>query len=153
MDDIIIRYVDMPTKIHGYTTLDDNGDYNVYINDRLSHDQRQLAYDHEMAHINEGHFYAAVDVQDIELAKPPASVLHVADPEPVYIHGDSCDCSYCVFLRAEEYKRKRERVRKYINEYKIRFYSLVAFERMDITPEERKWLRAYLKRNGKWLNA
>ena len=57
MDTIIIRLIDMPEAIHGVTRKDANGDYNIYINARISVDARVDAYWHEIEHIRRGHFY------------------------------------------------------------------------------------------------
>ena len=63
MDEIITRVVDMPTEIKGITILDDEGNYNVYINDRLSHDMRHEVYEHEIAHIKRNDFHRDVDIR------------------------------------------------------------------------------------------
>lgn len=57
MDDIIVRIVPLPRAIKGFTMPDENGDYNIYLNDKLSDQELCDVYDHEMAHINSGHFY------------------------------------------------------------------------------------------------
>ncbi len=57
MDSIIIRLIDMPEAIHGVTRKDAEGDYNIYINAKLSADGRAEALRHEVAHILRGHFY------------------------------------------------------------------------------------------------
>ena len=56
-EDIFIRLVDMPTRIKGMTVVDIDGNYIVYINDRLAYNVRQEVLEHEMTHIAEGHFY------------------------------------------------------------------------------------------------
>lgn len=56
MDDIIIRLVSFPSKIQGVTRLDDDGDYNIYINSNLSRETQYKAYLHEIDHIREQHF-------------------------------------------------------------------------------------------------
>ena len=44
MDAIIIRLVDLPDTIHAVTRKDSEGDYNIYINARLSADLLVRAY-------------------------------------------------------------------------------------------------------------
>lgn len=66
MDAVIIRKIDLPVGINGLTVLDENGDYNIYINDRLSHDQQSVAFRHEVEHIRRGHFYSYDDLLLIE---------------------------------------------------------------------------------------
>lgn len=57
MDTIIIRLINMPETVHGVTRKDANGDYNIYINARISAEARAKAYWHEIEHIRLGHFY------------------------------------------------------------------------------------------------
>ena len=66
MDAIIVRLIDMPETIHGVTRKDAEGDYNVYINAKLSADGRAEAFRHEIEHIRLGHFYEDRPVADLE---------------------------------------------------------------------------------------
>lgn len=66
MDDIIVRLIDLPHSVNGVTVLDEEGDYNVYINSRLSLHNRDVAYKHELAHIQEGHFYSDIPLSTCE---------------------------------------------------------------------------------------
>ena len=67
MNDIIVRHVTMPTTIHGFTARDSEGDYNIYINDKIGYFQQRKTIRHEMKHITEEHFEGH-DVQAIESA-------------------------------------------------------------------------------------
>lgn len=66
MDAVIIRKIDLPTDVPGITVLDDNGDYNIYLNDRLSCDAQANAFRHEVEHIRQGHFYTYEDIGVLE---------------------------------------------------------------------------------------
>jgi len=66
MDSVIIRVLDLPMTIRGATVKDENGDYNVYINARLSEDGRAAAFRHEIEHIRQGHFYSEEPVEVLE---------------------------------------------------------------------------------------
>jgi len=66
MDSVIIRVLDLPMTIRGATVKDANGDYNVYINARLSEDGRAAAFRHEIEHIKQGHFYSEDPVEVLE---------------------------------------------------------------------------------------
>lgn len=70
MDAVIIRIIDLPWKVPGLTVKDEEGDYNVYINARLSPDRRAKAFRHEIEHIKNGDFYSEESVQDIEEQNP-----------------------------------------------------------------------------------
>ena len=52
MSNIIVRIIDLPCTVRGYTALDDEGDYNIYLNARLNNIQQMNAYNHEMIHIS-----------------------------------------------------------------------------------------------------
>lgn len=56
MEEFIIRLTSFPTKIKGVTRLDDEGNYNIYINSNLSKETQYKAYLHEIDHIRERHF-------------------------------------------------------------------------------------------------
>ena len=57
MDAMIIRTIELPWGVKGLTVKDEEGDFNVYINIRLSEDKRIEAFEHELDHIKRGHFY------------------------------------------------------------------------------------------------
>lgn len=66
MDAEIIRIIDLPFTVNGMTVKDENGDYNIYLNARLSLESREIAYVHEVDHIKLGHFYSVESVEDKE---------------------------------------------------------------------------------------
>ena len=66
MDNIIVRLISLPPGANAVTMLDSDGDYNVYIDDRLSAYSQRLAYDHELRHISRRHFYCGKSVRRCE---------------------------------------------------------------------------------------
>ena len=56
MNEIVVRYVTMPVQVHGFTARDSNGDYNIYINDRIGILQQAETYKHELKHIDRDDF-------------------------------------------------------------------------------------------------
>lgn len=66
MDSMIIRKINLPVGVNGVTVLDENGDYNVYLNDCLSYDAQAKAFLHEVEHIKQGHFYTCMDLKVLE---------------------------------------------------------------------------------------
>ena len=58
--------MNLPVGIEGITVLDENGDYNVYLNDRLSYDAQAGAFRHEVEHIRQGHFYTYENIIILE---------------------------------------------------------------------------------------
>ena len=83
MDEIIVRQVDMPTDIKGMTVLDDDGNYNIYINDRLSHDMREKVYQHELTHIERGDHYRDANIFEKETFPVTAPTIANKAPKPV----------------------------------------------------------------------
>lgn len=41
MDEFILRLVDLPVTVNAVTVLDENGDYNIYVNARLPDEQQK----------------------------------------------------------------------------------------------------------------
>lgn len=64
---MIVRKTNLfPVEIPGITVLDQNGDYNVYLNDKLSYDAQADAFRHEVEHIKQGHFYRWDEIAFLE---------------------------------------------------------------------------------------
>ena len=51
MDEYRVRLVDLPPKVGGMVSMDDEGFYNVYINSRLTWERQRKALRHELEHI------------------------------------------------------------------------------------------------------
>jgi hypothetical protein len=66
MEQIIVRYVDLPTKIKGFVRVDCDGDYNVYINSRHCYCVQEQTLIHELNHIKRGDFYNNNGISEIE---------------------------------------------------------------------------------------
>lgn len=57
MGEIFVRYIKLPLKVKGVTVLDEDGNYNVYINILQSYAVQYRAVNHEIKHIKLEHFY------------------------------------------------------------------------------------------------
>lgn len=66
MDEVICRLISLPAKINAVTVVDDNGDFNIYINVNLSYEEQRKAYRHETRHIRKNHFFIQKAVKDCE---------------------------------------------------------------------------------------
>lgn len=66
MENIIVRLKDLPCGINGVTILDEDGNYNIYINARLSYYGQREAYWHELKHIQRDDFYNNLPIQEVE---------------------------------------------------------------------------------------
>lgn len=51
MNEIIVRLLPMPVGVRAFTLPDSEGDYNVYLNCRLSAEQQRRSLRHEKMHI------------------------------------------------------------------------------------------------------
>jgi hypothetical protein len=61
-----VRLIDLPTSVRGLTVLDNEGNYNVYLNSRLSYEMQENTYIHETAHIKNDDFYIQESIAEIE---------------------------------------------------------------------------------------
>lgn len=67
MEEIYTRLIDLPTTIRGYTVRDKEGDYNIYLNTRISQEARLETYEHELKHIEQGDFQRCTKADLIEI--------------------------------------------------------------------------------------
>lgn len=67
MDEIYTRLSNFPTSICAFTVRDRDGDYNIYLNARISHERRVQAYEHELKHIKRGDFQKSCSADLIEI--------------------------------------------------------------------------------------
>ena len=67
MDEIYTKMISLPTTIRGYTVRDNNGDYNIFINARISREAMLEAYRHELKHINRADFQNRTPADLIEI--------------------------------------------------------------------------------------
>lgn len=65
-DEIIIRLFDDDTSVKGATVPDSDGNYNVYINARLSEAQQLKTLKHEVRHIRRGDFHNRLTIWEAE---------------------------------------------------------------------------------------
>ncbi len=56
LNETFLRLVEFPDRVRAAVVLDENGDYNIYVNVNLSRDEQLRAYEHERSHIKSNHF-------------------------------------------------------------------------------------------------
>jgi len=66
MEQIIVRCINLPCAVKGFVREDENGDYNIYINARLSYDTQTKALRHELRHVKRDDFYSDAGIEDVE---------------------------------------------------------------------------------------
>jgi hypothetical protein len=68
MGDVIIRCICFPSlRTYGATRKDSNGDFNVYIDERLSEQKMRETLQHEIDHIEKNHFSDSVSAWEAEM--------------------------------------------------------------------------------------
>lgn len=65
-NNIYVRMIKLPCHIKGMTSVDENGDYNVYINEALSNELQYDTINHELSHIFNEDFASDKDIVEIE---------------------------------------------------------------------------------------
>ncbi len=66
MDNVFLRYVSLPPTVKGLTVQDETGNYNIYVNTRLTYETNQQTLQHELQHIKNNDFQKFLHVRDIE---------------------------------------------------------------------------------------
>lgn len=66
MDDIVCRVIELPLRVNAVTVVDENGDFNIYVNAHLSPEDQRKAYLHERRHIKRHHFYVHKPIDECE---------------------------------------------------------------------------------------
>lgn len=69
--DYHVRLIHLPRTVRGVTLPNDDGSFDVYINEALDREKQQKTLGHELEHIGRDHFYDDV--------KPLAAVEAEAD--------------------------------------------------------------------------
>lgn len=55
--DIFIRLLALPLAVRAVTLPNEDGTYDIYVNEELPAELRQRAAEHELRHIQQNHFY------------------------------------------------------------------------------------------------
>lgn len=55
MNEVFVRLIHLPSTVKGFITTDDDGDYNIYINDNLTERGQAVTLCHELQHLEKGH--------------------------------------------------------------------------------------------------
>ena len=66
MGNVICRVVELPHTVNAVTVIDDDGNFNVYVNALLSVEAQKKAFNHEKQHILKNHFYSHKPVEECE---------------------------------------------------------------------------------------
>lgn len=66
MDEYRVRLVDLPPRVGGMVSMDDDGFYNIYLNARLSREMQRAALRHELEHIADDDLYNTRPITEVE---------------------------------------------------------------------------------------
>lgn len=66
MGNLFCRVVELPRSVNAVTVIDNDGNYNVYVNALLPIEEQREAFNHETRHISRNHFYSSKPVVDCE---------------------------------------------------------------------------------------
>lgn len=66
MNNVLVRELNFPIEIEGVIVVDNNGDYNIYINSNLSDEKKKETLDHELRHLQCDHHYIDVPIVQAE---------------------------------------------------------------------------------------
>jgi hypothetical protein len=115
MDEIIIRYIDMPIEIKGMTLLDEDDNFNMYINDRHAANVKHETYLHELAHIKRNDHRRFADIREKETIGIPEYIC-MPKPDPTKEMPVEADLTPVM----DEAERIRKRIEKRLRERKKR---------------------------------
>lgn len=67
MEQVNIKYFDMPATIKAYTVCNQDDTYTIILNSRLCYEQQLYSYYHEMRHIENGDYCKNSNADIIEM--------------------------------------------------------------------------------------
>ena len=71
MEHEILRLAPLPARVNAVTVVDNNGDFNIYVNEALSIEEQRRAYKHELEHIRRNHLF---DDKPVEVCEEEAKI-------------------------------------------------------------------------------
>ena len=66
MEDIYVRYLQLPTTVRAYVVANADMTYTIILNSSLSREQNLISYAHELDHIENGDYEKKCSVDMIE---------------------------------------------------------------------------------------
>ncbi len=67
MEDVFVRYMELPSTIRSFVVANKDMTYTVILNCKLSHEQNLISYQHELDHILRGDYERKCSVDLIEI--------------------------------------------------------------------------------------
>lgn len=75
MPQVFVRTIPLPYTVHGLVTPNDDGTYNIYLNENLPEEARRRYLSHELAHISGDHLYDDRPVDELEMEADKAGAI------------------------------------------------------------------------------
>ena len=66
--DYVVRFIDLPPRIHAFTSIDEDGRANIYINRRMNSAAHRGSFLHEINHLQRNDYFSDRDIRFIENA-------------------------------------------------------------------------------------
>lgn len=67
MEDVFIRYANLPTTIASFVVTNPDATFTIMLNSKLCHERLVLAYEHELRHIRNGDYDRKCGVDLVEV--------------------------------------------------------------------------------------
>lgn len=64
--DVQVRYLNFPVSVEGVTIPNNDGSFDIYINDVFCDEKKREILLHELAHLQKDHFYLDVSIGILE---------------------------------------------------------------------------------------
>ena len=64
--DFFVRVLDLPPRVGGFCSPNEDGTYNVYLNSRKDRDHNIDSYFHEVDHIEDDDFWNDESIEEVE---------------------------------------------------------------------------------------
>ena len=64
--DFFVRLIDLPPRVGGFCSPNEDGTYNVYLNSRKDRDHNIDSYFHEVDHIEDDDFWNDESIEEVE---------------------------------------------------------------------------------------
>lgn len=80
MIDYYVRFVPFPASVEGAVVPNDDGSFDIYINEALSAERREQTLQHELTHLRREHFYLDIPIERIERQADGGKLNEVLHP-------------------------------------------------------------------------